>query len=92
MRFACPGLARLVAESGLSERTFKRGFLTATGCPPVESVQMIRIEAAKRPLETTGGRPIWSRSASATGTPPSSGVCSSAAPTSPLRVVGSGSK
>ncbi|TVQ83980.1 MAG: helix-turn-helix domain-containing protein [Chromatiaceae bacterium] len=46
-------VARLVAESGLAERTFKRRFQAATGYSPVEYVQALRVEEAKHLLETT---------------------------------------
>jgi transcriptional regulator GlxA family with amidase domain len=37
--------------SGLPERTFKRRFAQATGMPPLEYVQALRLEEAKRLLE-----------------------------------------
>lgn len=43
----------LVRRSGLAERTFKRRFTEATGFPPIEYVQRLRIEDAKRRLERT---------------------------------------
>lgn len=46
-------VARMVARSGLPERTFKRRFKAATGYAPVEYVQALRIEEAKQLLETT---------------------------------------
>lgn len=46
-------VARLVAESGLAERTFARRFQAATGYSSVEYVQTLRIEEAKQLLETT---------------------------------------
>jgi transcriptional regulator GlxA family with amidase domain len=46
-------VARLVAESGLAERTFARRFQAATGYAPVEYVQTLRIEEAKQLLEST---------------------------------------
>jgi transcriptional regulator GlxA family with amidase domain len=46
-------VARLIAESGLNERTFKRRFQAATGYSPVEYVQTLRVEEAKHLLETT---------------------------------------
>lgn len=45
-------VARMVAVSGLPERTFKRRFRTATGYTPVAYVQALRVEAAKQQLET----------------------------------------
>ncbi|HSK38724.1 MAG TPA: helix-turn-helix domain-containing protein [Arenibaculum sp.] len=47
-------VSRMVARSGLAERTFKRRFLAATGYAPVEYVQALRVEEAKQYLETTG--------------------------------------
>lgn len=47
-------VARMVAESGLLERTFKRRFKAATGYAPVDYVQSLRIEEAKQMLETSG--------------------------------------
>lgn len=46
-------VSRLVARSGLAERTFKRRFRAATGYTPVAYVQTLRIEEAKQLLETT---------------------------------------
>lgn len=46
-------VARMVAHSGLPERTFTRRFTAATGFSPVEYVQTLRIEAARRLLERT---------------------------------------
>ncbi len=43
----------MVKRSSLSERTFKRRFVTATGMPPIAYVQRLRIEDAKRRLERT---------------------------------------
>lgn len=45
-------VARMLAQSGLSERTFKRRFKAATGYTPLEHVQALRIEEAKQLLET----------------------------------------
>lgn len=47
-------VARMVEQSGLPERTFKRRFRAATGYAPVDYVQALRIEEAKQMLETTG--------------------------------------
>jgi transcriptional regulator GlxA family with amidase domain len=47
-------VTRMVAQSGLPERTFKRRFKTATGYAPIGYVQALRIEEAKQMLETTG--------------------------------------
>lgn len=44
---------QVVRESGLAERTFKRRFTKATGIAPMAYVQQLRIEDAKRRLETT---------------------------------------
>ena len=46
-------VARMVALSGLSQRTFKRRFKAATGYAPIDYVQALRIEEAKQLLETT---------------------------------------
>jgi transcriptional regulator GlxA family with amidase domain len=46
-------VARMVARSGLGERTFIRRFRAATGYAPMEYVQTLRIEEAKHLLETT---------------------------------------
>lgn len=46
-------VARMVRQSGLPERTFKRRFRAATGYAPVDYVQALRIEEAKQLLETT---------------------------------------
>lgn len=47
-------VARMVALSGLPERSFKRRFRQATGYAPMDYVQALRIEEAKQMLETTG--------------------------------------
>lgn len=44
---------KMVRQSGLAERTFKRRFSSATGHTPLEYVQHLRIEEAKRRLERT---------------------------------------
>jgi transcriptional regulator GlxA family with amidase domain len=41
----------MVRRSGLAERTFKRRFTEATGFAPIDYVQRLRIEDAKRRLE-----------------------------------------
>ncbi|SMH42416.1 transcriptional regulator, AraC family with amidase-like domain [Maritimibacter sp. HL-12] len=46
-------VARMVARSGLPERSFKRRFRAATGYAPVDYVQAVRIEEAKHLLETS---------------------------------------
>jgi transcriptional regulator GlxA family with amidase domain len=43
----------MVKRSGLAERTFKRRFTDATGFSPIDYVQRLRIEDAKRRLERT---------------------------------------
>lgn len=43
----------MVRRSGLAERTFKRRFTDMTGLPPIEYVQRLRVEDAKRRLERT---------------------------------------
>lgn len=43
----------MVKRSGLAERTFKRRFTEAAGLAPLEYVQRLRIEDAKRRLERT---------------------------------------
>jgi transcriptional regulator GlxA family with amidase domain len=47
-------VAEMQKLSGLASRTFKRRFKAATGLTPIRYVQHIRIERAKRLLETTG--------------------------------------
>lgn len=50
--YATPSpVTAMVNRSGLSERSFKRRFSTATGYTPVEYVQALRIEEAKQMLE-----------------------------------------
>lgn len=46
-------VAKMVARSGLNERTFKRRFRAATGQSPMDYVQTLRIEEAKQELETS---------------------------------------
>lgn len=43
----------MIRQSTLPERTFKRRFTNATGYPPIDYVQRLRIEDAKRRLERT---------------------------------------
>jgi transcriptional regulator GlxA family with amidase domain len=50
---AATALEQMVTRSGLGERTFKRRFTGATGFSPIEYVQRLRIEDAKRRLERT---------------------------------------
>ena len=52
--FREPGaVARVVAHARLPERTVKRRFKNATGLPLIDYLQNLRIEEAKRLLETT---------------------------------------
>jgi len=46
-------VARMIAASGLPDRTFKRRFKAATGYTPVDYVQTLRVEEAKQMLERT---------------------------------------
>ena len=48
---------QMAERSGLTARTFKRRFKTATGESPISYVQRLRVERAKRHLEQ-GGEPI----------------------------------
>jgi transcriptional regulator GlxA family with amidase domain len=43
----------VIRRSGLAERTFKRRFTKATGFAPINYVQRLRIEDAKKRLERT---------------------------------------
>lgn len=43
----------MIRKSGIAERTFKRRFTQATGFSPIEYVQRLRVEDAKRRLERT---------------------------------------
>ena len=43
----------MIKQSRLAERTFKRRFTAATGIAPIEYVQLLRVEDAKRRLERT---------------------------------------
>jgi transcriptional regulator GlxA family with amidase domain len=52
--YAAPNpVARMVQDSGLPERTFKRRFKAATGYTPVDYVQALRVEEGRHLLETT---------------------------------------
>jgi transcriptional regulator GlxA family with amidase domain len=52
--YAAPNpVNRMVVQSGLAERSFKRRFRVATGFTPVGYVQTLRIEEAKQQLETS---------------------------------------
>ncbi|MGB8328962.1 MAG: helix-turn-helix domain-containing protein [Polyangiales bacterium] len=44
---------KMITQSKLAERTFKRRFASATGLTPIAYVQRLRIEDAKRRLERT---------------------------------------
>ncbi len=44
-------IERVVRESGISDRSFKRRFRKATGFSPLAYMQQLRVEAAKRRLE-----------------------------------------
>lgn len=46
-------VARMVAISGLAERTFKRRFAQATGMAPLDYVHHLRLEEAKQVLESS---------------------------------------
>jgi transcriptional regulator GlxA family with amidase domain len=46
-------IEQTVKRSGIPERTFKRRFKHATGLAPIEYVQRLRVEDAKRRLERT---------------------------------------
>lgn len=52
-------VAAMIAQSGLPERTFTRRFRRATGMAPIEYVHTLRLEEAKRLLET-GDEPVES--------------------------------
>ena len=43
----------MTVQSGLSERTFKRRFVNATGLAPINYVQHLRVESARRLFERT---------------------------------------
>jgi transcriptional regulator GlxA family with amidase domain len=47
-------VAAMAASSGLAERSFTRRFAQATGMSPLDYVHALRLEEAKRLLETTG--------------------------------------
>jgi len=50
--YACDNpVARMAERSGLTPRTFARRFRAATGYPPIDYVQVLRIEEAKQLLE-----------------------------------------
>src|SRR5690606_17639946 len=47
------GVAALAARAAMSERTFVRAWRAETGTTPAAYVEMLRIEAARRLLETS---------------------------------------
>ena len=47
------GVAALAARAGMSERTFARAFKDETGSTPAAYVERLRLEAARRLLETS---------------------------------------
>ncbi len=49
---ACP-VEEMIKHAGAAERTFKRRFKAATGFAPLDYVQRLRVEDAKRRLERT---------------------------------------
>jgi transcriptional regulator GlxA family with amidase domain len=49
--FVANPVEEMVRRSGIPERTFKRRFTEATGMAPLDYVQRLRIELAKRRLE-----------------------------------------
>lgn len=52
--FSTPNpVEEMVRRSGLAARTFKRRFTASTGYSPIEYVQRLRVEEAKRRLERT---------------------------------------
>jgi transcriptional regulator GlxA family with amidase domain len=52
--FSAPApVEEMVRASGVAERSFKRRFKSATGYAPIEYVQQLRVEEAKRRLERT---------------------------------------
>ncbi len=52
--FSVPSpIEQAVRRSGIAERTFKRRFKNATGYTPIEYVQRLRVDEAKRRLERT---------------------------------------
>jgi transcriptional regulator GlxA family with amidase domain len=42
---------KMIEQSGLKARTFARRFRDATGLPPIEYIQALRVEEAKQMLE-----------------------------------------
>jgi transcriptional regulator GlxA family with amidase domain len=46
-------IEQAVRQSGISERSFKRRFKKATGRTPIDYVQRLRVDEAKRRLERT---------------------------------------
>lgn len=47
------GVSMLARRAGMSDRTFARTFRTETGCTPAAFVEHLRVEAARRLLETS---------------------------------------
>lgn len=47
------GVAVLAGRAGMSERNFARAFRTETGCTPAAFIEDLRVEAARRLLEST---------------------------------------
>jgi len=47
-------VGKMIARSGLADRTFKRRFRSATGYSPMDYVQTLRVEEAKQSLESEG--------------------------------------
>jgi transcriptional regulator GlxA family with amidase domain len=47
-------VAALASRAGMSERNFARVFAREVGATPAEYVERVRVEAARRLLETTG--------------------------------------
>jgi transcriptional regulator GlxA family with amidase domain len=71
-------IAGVVAASGRPERSVKRRFKVATGSTLIGYVQNLRIEDAKRTLETRARRSRRLLPRSVTRTKPSFAACSSA--------------
>src|SRR5262249_36132693 len=46
-----PSVARLAYDVGMSQRSFARRFRQSTGNSPLEDIQRVKVEAAKRGLE-----------------------------------------
>jgi AraC-like DNA-binding protein len=76
-------VADLARAAAVSTRTFVRRFRSATGNGPREYIQRVRIEAAKRALESEAAPSRPSPPASGTPTRSPSASSSSASPASP---------